>query len=116
MFQAPRGTSDLLPEEQHYWRYIESKAVALAGRYGFHRIDTPAFEDSNLFIRSVGEGTDIVEKEMYTFDDLGDYDRGTLSRMPENPQVMKDLKRGIEAFKSGRMVAWDEVKEELGIE
>ena len=71
MFQAPRGTSDLLPEEQHYWRYIESKAVALAGRYGFHRIDTPAFEDSNLFIRSVGEGTDIVEKEMYTFDDRG---------------------------------------------
>lgn len=71
MFQAPRGTSDLLPEEQHYWRYIESKAVALAGRYGFQRIDTPVFEDSNLFIRSVGEGTDIVEKEMYTFDDRG---------------------------------------------
>ena len=71
MFQAPRGTSDLLPEEQHYWRYIESKAVALAGRYGFHRIDTPVFEDSNLFVRSVGEGTDIVEKEMYTFEDRG---------------------------------------------
>ena len=71
MFQAPRGTSDLLPEEQHYWRYIESKAVELAGRYGFHRIDTPVFEDSNLFVRSVGEGTDIVEKEMYTFEDRG---------------------------------------------
>jgi len=71
LFQAPRGTSDLLPEEQHYWRYIESKAVELAGRYGFHRIDTPVFEDSNLFVRSVGEGTDIVEKEMYTFEDRG---------------------------------------------
>ena len=71
MFQAPRGTSDLLPEEQHYWRYIESKAVELAGRYGFRRIDTPVFEDSNLFVRSVGEGTDIVEKEMYTFEDRG---------------------------------------------
>ena len=71
MFQAPRGTSDLLPEDQHYWRYIESKAVELAGRYGFHRIDTPVFEDSNLFVRSVGEGTDIVEKEMYTFEDRG---------------------------------------------
>ena len=71
MFQAPRGTTDLLPEEQHYWRYIESKAVDLAGRYGFARIDTPAFEDANLFVRSVGEGTDIVEKEMYTFEDRG---------------------------------------------
>ncbi len=71
MFQAPRGTSDRLPEEQKYWRYIESKAMEVAARFGFGRIDTPAFEDSNLFIRSVGEGTDIVEKEMYTFDDRG---------------------------------------------
>jgi len=71
LFQAPRGTSDHLPEEQKYWRFIESKAVEVAARFGFGRIDTPAFEDSNLFIRSVGEGTDIVEKEMYTFDDRG---------------------------------------------
>ncbi len=66
-FQAPRGTTDLLPEEQKYWRYIESKAVTLAQRYGFWRIDSPTFEDANLFVRSVGEGTDLVEKEMYTF-------------------------------------------------
>ncbi len=71
MFQAPRGTADRLPEEQKYWRYIESKATEIASRYGFGRIDTPAFEDSNLFVRSVGEGTDIVEKEMYTFEDRG---------------------------------------------
>ncbi|MEE8465159.1 MAG: histidine--tRNA ligase, partial [Dehalococcoidia bacterium] len=71
MFQAPRGTTDHLPEEQKYWRYIESKAMDVAARFGFGRIDTPAFEDSNLFIRSVGEGTDIVEKEMYTFEDRG---------------------------------------------
>ena len=71
MFQAPRGTTDLLPAEQKNWRYIESKAVALARRYGYGRIDTPVFEDSYLFIRSVGEGTDIVEKEMYTFEDRG---------------------------------------------
>ena len=71
MFQAPRGTTDLLPEDQKYWRYIEAKAVSLAGRYGFGRIDTPVFEDSDLFVRSVGEGTDIVEKEMYTFEDRG---------------------------------------------
>ena len=71
LFQAPRGTADHLPEDQKYWRYIESKAMDVAARFGFGRIDTPAFEDSNLFIRSVGEGTDIVEKEMYTFDDRG---------------------------------------------
>ena len=70
-FRAPRGTTDLLPGEQKYWRYIESKAGGLAQRYGYGRIDTPVFEDSNLFIRSVGEGTDIVEKEMYTFEDRG---------------------------------------------
>lgn len=57
--------------EQKYWRYIESKAVELARRYGYGRIDTPVFEDSDLFVRSVGEGTDIVEKEMYTFADRG---------------------------------------------
>ena len=71
VFRAPRGTADHLPEEQKYWRYIESKAVEIANRFGYGRIDTPAFEDSNLFVRSVGEGTDIVEKEMYTFDDRG---------------------------------------------
>lgn len=71
MFQAPRGTTDLLPEEQKYWRYIQSKAVELITTYGFGRIDSPVFEDSGLFVRSVGEGTDIVEKEMYTFDDRG---------------------------------------------
>jgi histidyl-tRNA synthetase len=60
-----------LPEEQRYWRYIEAKATDLAHRYGYGRIDSPVFEDSGLFIRSVGEGTDIVEKEMYTFEDRG---------------------------------------------
>ena len=71
MFQAPRGTADLLPEEQKYRRYIESRAVALAQSYGYGRIDSPVFEDAGLFVRSVGEGTDIVEKEMYTFEDRG---------------------------------------------
>ncbi len=71
MFQAPRGTADLLPVEQKYRRYIESKAVALAQSYGYGRIDSPVFEDAGLFVRSVGEGTDIVEKEMYTFEDRG---------------------------------------------
>ena len=71
MFQAPRGTTDLLPDEQKYWRYIQDKASDIAHRFGYGRIDSPVFEDSGLFIRSVGEGTDIVEKEMYTFEDRG---------------------------------------------
>ena len=70
-FKAPRGTADNLPEDQKYWRYIERQAVRLCGQYGFSRLDTPVYEDSGLFVRSVGEGTDIVEKEMYTFLDRG---------------------------------------------
>ena len=72
MYQAPRGTADILPEEQAYRRYIEQQAAAICSLYGYERIDTPTFEDAGLFVRSVGEGTDIVEKEMYTFRDRGD--------------------------------------------
>ena len=71
MYQAPRGTSDILPEEQTYWRYVEQKVANTGQLYGYERIDSPAFEDTRLFSRSVGEGTDIVEKEMYTFEDRG---------------------------------------------
>jgi len=71
LYQAPRGTSDILPEEQAYWRYVEQKAVSVCQLYGYERIDTPVFEDTRLFSRSIGEGTDIVEKEMYTFEDKG---------------------------------------------
>jgi histidyl-tRNA synthetase len=71
MYQAPRGTSDILPEEQAYWRFIEQMVDKSAQLYGYERIDTPAFEDTKLFSRSVGEDTDIVTKEMYTFEDRG---------------------------------------------
>ena len=71
MYQAPRGTSDILPKEQAYWRYVEQKAVNVCQLYGYERIDVPAFEDAGLFSRTVGEETDIVEKEMYTFEDRG---------------------------------------------
>ncbi|MCS5666257.1 MAG: histidine--tRNA ligase [Dehalococcoidia bacterium] len=94
LFQAPRGTADHLPEEQKYWRYIESKAMDTAARFGFGRIDTPAFEDSNLFIRSVGEGTDIVEKEMYTFEDRGG-DNVTLRPEGTAPVCRAYLEQGM---------------------
>ena len=71
MFQAPRGTQDTLPGEQPYWHFVRKKAEEIASLYGYRRIDTPTFEDSGLFTRTVGAGTDIVEKEMYTFTDLG---------------------------------------------
>jgi histidyl-tRNA synthetase len=71
MYKAARGTADILPEEQAYWRYIEKAIAEVTRLYGFQRIDTPTFEETGLFTRSVGEGTDIVEKEMYTFEDKG---------------------------------------------
>ena len=69
MYKAPRGTSDILPQEQGYWRCVEQKAARLCQLYGYERIDTPVFEDAGLFIRTIGAGTDIVEKETYTFED-----------------------------------------------
>ena len=69
MFKAPRGTADILPVEQGYFRYIEERAAEICQRYGYERIDTPTFEDAHLFIRTIGPGTDIVEKETYSFED-----------------------------------------------
>jgi histidyl-tRNA synthetase len=71
LYRAPRGTSDVLPQEQAYWRYVEQKAANICQLYGYERIDTPVFEDTSLFSRSAGEYTDIVQKEMYNFDDRG---------------------------------------------
>ena len=71
MYKAPRGTSDILPQEQAYWKYVEEKAVSLCRLYGYQPISTPIFEDSQLFTRTVAGGTDIVDKEMYTFTDRG---------------------------------------------
>jgi len=80
MYTAPRGTQDILPIEQKYWHYVISKAEDIAKRYGFARIDTPLFEETALFHRSVGEVTDIVEKETYDFKDKGG---GYLTLRPE---------------------------------
>lgn len=71
MYKAPRGTSDILPEDQAYFRYVEEKAADICQLHGYQRIDTPVFEDAGLFVRSIGPETDIVEKEMYTFEDRG---------------------------------------------
>ena len=70
-FQTPRGTKDILPDEWPDWARIESVVADLGHLYGYRRIATPLFEETGLFVRGVGEGTDIVDKEMYTFLDKG---------------------------------------------
>lgn len=69
--QAPRGTQDVLPESSYKWQYVEQTALSIARDFGFKEIRTPVFEHTNLFLRSVGETTDVVQKEMYTFEDKG---------------------------------------------
>lgn len=68
---APRGTQDILPANSYKWRYVERVVAEEAKAFGYREIRTPAFEHTELFSRSVGEGTDVVQKEMYTFSDRG---------------------------------------------
>jgi histidyl-tRNA synthetase len=70
--QAPRGTRDLLPDAAARWRFAESRALGVLERYGYREIRTPIFEDFELFARTSGESSDVVQKEMYRFKDLGD--------------------------------------------
>ncbi|MEY4071166.1 MAG: hypothetical protein RL721_1780 [Candidatus Eisenbacteria bacterium] len=70
--QAPRGTRDLLPEDTARWRWAEDRARGVLDRYGFGELRTPMFEDFELFARTSGESSDVVQKEMYRFTDLGE--------------------------------------------
>ena len=69
---APKGTKDAMPDQVYKWHYIEEKFAEICRRYGFREIRTPIFEHTELFLRGVGDTTDIVQKEMYTFRDKGD--------------------------------------------
>lgn len=80
LFSALKGFKDLLPEEAERWRWIESVAHETFGAFGFSLIRTPALEPTELFTRSIGETTDIVEKEMYTFED---WDKKKITLRPE---------------------------------
>lgn len=68
---APRGTKDVLPQEVRKWHFVEAAAREAAGLFGFEEIRFPTFEHTELFLRGVGDTTDIVQKEMYTFEDKG---------------------------------------------
>ncbi len=69
--KAPRGTRDVLPEDIYKWHYVENIIRKACSRFGFEEIRTPVFENTELFLRGVGDTTDIVQKEMYTFNDKG---------------------------------------------
>src|ERR1700710_1819760 len=87
ILKAVRGTRDLLPPDTELWNRVEATARAVFARYGFGEIRTPLFETTELFARSVGEETDIVSKEMYTWDDRARADSDTaqsLTLRPEN--------------------------------
>ena len=68
-FEAPRGTHDVLPAEQPLWQRVTTEIERLCALYGYRRIQTPVFEDTELFARTSGAGSDVVQKEMYTFKD-----------------------------------------------
>ena len=72
MINIPKGTKDVLPSEAYKWHFVENNARQIAALYGLREIRTPVFEHTELFLRGVGDTTDIVNKEMYTFLDKGD--------------------------------------------
>lgn len=78
-YRALQGFKDILPDEQPYWRFVEQVASEVAQLYGYRRIETPLLEETSVFHRTAGEGTDIVDKEMYSFDDRADKEGNRLN-------------------------------------
>lgn len=72
VYKAPKGTKDVIPSESYKWQYLESLLREKAAMYGFRETRTPVIEHTELFLRSVGDTTDVVQKEMYTFNDKGE--------------------------------------------
>ena len=66
---APKGTKDILPEQVYRWHYVENRFADICAKYGFKEIRTPMFEHTEVFARGIGDTTDVVQKEMYTFND-----------------------------------------------
>mgnify|MGYP000233659341 CR=1 FL=1 len=80
--KAIKGTKDVLPKDVHKNQYIEATALDVASKFGYKEIRTPVFEHTELFQRGVGDTTDVVQKEMYTFDDKGGR---SITLRPEGP-------------------------------
>ena len=106
LLKAVRGTRDLLPPETELWNRVEATARRVFARYNFGEIRTPIFENTSLFARSVGEETDIVSKEMYTWEDGERFDQGKMIAIwvqnfvrqlnPERPDLLYDPYPGIQ--------------------
>ena len=94
MVKAPRGTQDILPPDQPHWQWIRGWIEELCPLYGYERIDKPLFEATELFIRGVGESTEVVEKQMYSFQDKGG---NSLTLLPEAtaPVMRSYLEHGM---------------------
>ncbi len=94
-YRAPRGTQDITPDEQPFWDLVWATTSRLCATFGYGRIETPIFEDAALFTRGVGEVTDIVQKEMYVFQDRGGQ---ALALRPEGtaPVCRAYLERGMQ--------------------
>jgi len=116
VYTAPRGTIDILPEDQPYWQHLYNKISETAGLYGYQRIDIPVFEETSLYVRGVGEGTDIVDKEMYSFQDKGGRD---ITLRPEFTagivraylqHGMKTLPQPVKLFTTGPIFRYERVQ------
>lgn len=95
--QIPRGTQDILPEQAAIWQYVETMSRDLCRRYQYSEIRTPIFEHTEVFSRGVGETTDIVQKEMYTFTDRGDR---SITLRPEGTAAV------VRSFVENKMFGW----------
>src|SRR6202453_2475817 len=100
MIKAVRGTRDLLPPETALWNFVESAVRDVFRAYNFQEIRTPIFESTELFARGVGEETDIVSKEMFTWNDRGPLDSGdafirgpTFDRVREHASAKEEESR-----------------------
>ncbi len=94
MFTTPRGTQDILPEDWPYWNFILGHAHDVAHLFGYRRIETPTFAETGLFARTSGQGSDVVDKEMYTFQDR-DGDEMTLRPEGTAPVMRAYLQHGM---------------------
>ena len=105
--QAVKGMNDILPPESARWEWFEAKVRALMARYGYANLRTPIVEPTALFVRGLGEVTDIVEKEMYSFEDAMNGDKLTL-----RPEATAGIVRAMvehNALYNGPMRVWSNV-------
>jgi len=104
--KAPKGTKDMLPQDAYKWQYIEEEWAKICSEYGFREIRTPVFESTDLFNRGVGDTTDIVQKEMYTFEDMGGR---SITLMPEgtSPAVRAFIESNLYAETQPTKIFYD---------